>query len=235
MKRIDLDAATVGELKTLLGRYRSYKAFRADRKAAFRFVSLVGTRICPYCNINHTYTVTARRGKLILRPDIDHFEAQSNARKKTMQYDNLVPSCQQCNSRLKLARKFSAATHINPYKDSFDDIKLLSLSLENVSYLKEEGFRIVFRRRPSASLADDRRANANIHAFRLRERYAMHKPEVLDLLDKLKFYHSLRLEEIMRLSRSDVPFELALFGPPITDINAVSLGKLKRDLIREYR
>ncbi|MBI5692966.1 MAG: hypothetical protein HZC55_23055 [Verrucomicrobia bacterium] len=235
MKRILTDQETASELTDLLSKFRRFKTFSANRKAAFKFVELLGIRICPYCNINYTYTVIPRKGKLVLRCDIDHFEAQIHAKRKSLLFENLVPSCQQCNSRLKLAKRFSEATHVNPHRESFDDFKRIDLSLNHVGYLKPTAFEIVFRRRNLVKKKDDRRADANVRAFKLKERYAMHKPEVLDLLRQLKFYHSVRLEEIRRLAHIGGALDLALFGPPIEDVDSVSLGKLQRDLLATYR
>ena len=225
MRRISLDAETVEELQALLAGYASYDSFSADRPAAFKFVDLVDVRICPYCNINYTYTVFADGGALVLRCDIDHFEAQSKATSKALQHDNLVPSCQPCNSRLKLAKPFTRATHVHPYFDSFDEIKVFRLSIKKTNYLKRDGFEIVFARCDSASLQDDARGDANIRDFRLLERYAMHKPEAVEVLRKIKFYHALRIEEIQRLTHHSGSLEWALFGPDVDDINTVSLGK----------
>lgn len=235
MKRIKLPQDTVDKIKALLQGYTSYKRFSASRKAAFEFVRLVGIRVCPYCNINYTYTVFQENGDLVVRCDIDHFVAQTHDATLSLQYDNLIPSCQQCNSRLKSQQIFDKVTHLHPYEDSFDDIKVFRLSIISPHYLDDDGFKIIFVKRSSADARDDARADAMIDAFRLEERYAMHKQEAVAFLKKVKFYHALRKLEIESLTGTLGPANHILFGAEISDINSSSLGKLKKDLYEHYK
>lgn len=75
--------------------------------------------VCPYCNIQFTYTVNKGHEK-ITRPDLDHFLAQNEGFNKHLQvsFFNLIPSCLVCNQRLKNDESTCYTTHLNPYESN---------------------------------------------------------------------------------------------------------------------
>jgi len=231
MKQIKIDHIRA-KLIALIGRHKSYKNFSRNKERAYPYTKLIGVRVCPYCNINYTYTV----GKFI-RPDLDHFSAQSTTQglSKTMDVENLIPSCQPCNCRLKRNKVFDRSTHIHPFFDDFDSIKRIGVWLHSADYLNEENFEIRFFNRQGSLSSDNQRADANIRDFRLNERYQEHRNEVVSIFKKLKFYHLKKRTEISKLLGKDRVLFSLLLNDENCEINQTSLGKLKRDVIRQYK
>jgi hypothetical protein len=86
---------------------------------AYRLTEALCIRSCLYCNRNYTLTVT-NCGKKIIRPELDHFFAQSIYPLLSLSFYNLIPSCHICNSNLKGKIPFNLNTHFHPYLSSFD-------------------------------------------------------------------------------------------------------------------
>ena len=211
--------------------HRSYKNFSRNKARAYAYTKLIGARVCPYCNINYTYTVMGT-----IRPDLDHFEAQSTpGTKLTLNPSNLVPSCQICNSRLKRNQGFKLSTHIHPFYDDFDSIKRFGVLLNSPDYLKPENFKIEIFCKPNARLGDNCKADRNIEVFKLRMRYQEHRNEVIDVFKNLKFYHKAKRREINNLLGEKQALANLLLKDENCDVNQVSLGKLKRDIISNYK
>jgi len=229
MQKINLTPKNKQKLETLLKKYqdagKTYSNFSRNRKDAYLYTRTINVRACPYCNINYTYTVYN-----ILRPDIDHFEPQCKKANLTLQQNNLIPSCQQCNSRIKLRKKFSASTHIHPYLDDFNAIKKFSIDLKTTSYLSTESFDLIFKDTATASKNQLTRAERSIKDLGLEKRYYYHKEDVVDLFKKAKYYSKSRLKEIEDILDTK-QLELALFSHRHKDINQAPLSKLTNDIL----
>jgi hypothetical protein len=76
--------------------------------------------VCPYCNRNHTFTVGTDKEKTI-RPTFDHFFNKTKNPLLALSFYNLIPSCHQCNSNLKLNKDFEFGTHFHPYFNGFGE------------------------------------------------------------------------------------------------------------------
>jgi len=121
MKKIEIEDDAKQEINKILGKYKGkhvssvldYATFTSSshKEDAYRVAFLYNTRICPYCNINYTYTVG---NGLVCRPDFDHFLNKDDYPDKAMEWDNLVPSCSQCNSRIKLTKVFTRESRTPP-------------------------------------------------------------------------------------------------------------------------
>lgn len=75
--------------------------------------------ICPYCNINPIYKYgKSQKNEDLIMMDIEHFMPKSRFPLFSMSFYNLVPSCFNCNLRLKRLHTLPS-THIHPYLDSF--------------------------------------------------------------------------------------------------------------------
>ena len=238
MQQIKLNDKKKRKLTKLLARYdkegKTYSNFSQNKKDAYLFTSTIGVRACPYCNINFTYTVYSRpksHGPIgyILRPDIDHFESQKERKDLTLSKHNLIPSCQQCNSRIKLSKAFSPNTHLHPYIDNFDEIKKFSIDIKNPDYLSTCNFEIFFKDQDGTGSGQKFKADRTIKDFALVERYAYHKEDVLDILKKAKFYHQQKIQEIEDLVKIS-SLSSALFTHRENEINEAPLTKLKNDI-----
>lgn len=229
MKKIELSKDKIEILKDLLKKRKSYKNFSRNKEKAYNFTKTVGVKICPYCNINYAYTIEG-----VLRPDLDHFVSQSQAPGSSLQWDNLIPACSPCNSRLKGAKEFKRETHIHPYYDDFDSIIRIGISLKNANYTDENSFDIVFLEKDSANSDDNKKAESNINDFKLKERYQLHKDEAVKIFRNIHFYNRLKRKEIEKLT-GIYGLRNILFSDEYCDINQTSMGKLKKDIIGTYK
>lgn len=233
MKKITFNK---NQAKQILSPFKSYAEFSKDRIAAFKFTNLVGVKVCPYCNIEYTYTVYKDKNKPILRPDIDHFSPKSAHASLQLDVMNLIPACFACNQRLKRDKSFSRETHIHPYYDDFDSIVYFSVKLNKLDYLNEDSFDLILRKRKNANPSDYNRAIRNIEDFCLNERYEHHKDVVIDIFSKLRFYNNAHLNEISNITGYEAKLKEFLLPKLFeTEINNTSLGKLKKDILDKYK
>lgn len=237
MQKIELSKDQKRKLNQLLNRHSTYEKFSASRHDAYAYTTTLSVRVCPYCNINFTYTVYEKRNSLgpggahepVVRPDLDHFEAKSKNRKLSKALENLIPCCQQCNSRVKGRTKFTKKTHIHPFLDDFDSIKKFSVDLRTPDVLDLNSFEIVFKDK-AASSADRKRADRSIKDLSLLFRYQYHREEVVDLFRRARFYHKQKILEIEGLTET-ADLRRHLFFDVTSPINSVPLSKLKKDVL----
>ncbi|HBF68867.1 MAG TPA: hypothetical protein DDW20_06135 [Firmicutes bacterium] len=236
MKRILLDENQRKSLKEILSKFETYSSFSNDKDAAYSFTNIIGVKVCPYCNIEYTYTVYNKKRKHVLRPDIDHFVPKNKKTgnpKLQLEFTNLIPSCLVCNERLKRNKYFSRNENIHPYYDDFDSIMEFCVRIKNLDYLNENSFDIVFLPRENVTYNDIKRANNNINVFKLNERYSFHKNEVVMIFKRIRYYNDSKLREINRLIEPKKNLSM-IFPEQDCNINSVSLGKLKKDIIHKY-
>jgi hypothetical protein len=243
MQKIILSNDQKAKLNAILNRHASYAKFSANQKDAYEYTATLGVRVCPYCNINYTYTVYERPNddgspgpysSPACRPDMDHFELKSVVTGLSLAQQNLIPACQQCNSRVKLRQVFNPSTHIHPFQDDFDSIKRFTINLGGPDYLDRKSFSIGFANR-SSNAGDLTRADKSIEDLRLLARYQYHKEDVVDLLKKANYYHQQRLREIGDLVGKELvgvaELRRHLFLSEMKPINESPLSKLRRDTL----
>ena len=219
-----------------------YKNFSKDKDASYQFAKILDIPICPYCNENYTYTISYRRNstqKFVVRPEFDHFQPKRYHADLQLDLMNLVPSCHVCNSSLKGQKKFDRLKNLHPYYDDFDSIMKFTIGLHRLNYLHESSFSIKFCKRYNVKEEDVKRAKKHIVDFELEDRYQLHKDEVVKILRNVKFYHIAKKKEIEKLlisSNLDTVIlpENILFAEKNCDISKISLGKLKKDIIRMF-
>lgn len=238
MKKINLSENDKANLINILSKFDTYKDFSASKKDAYRFTNIIGVKVCPYCNINYTYTYYEEENDCGFRPDLDHFEARVNNPEKELKYDNLIPSCSVCNERLKGQKQFHRDTHVHPYYDDFDSIMEFRVDLvNNLECLNEEDIEIYFHGRKDSDSKDVLRAENNIRDFKLKERYQFHKDKVVEFFKKKTYYTKSRLKQIddvLDSLQSEAELKSVLFGNITKDINTTSLGKLEKDIVERY-
>jgi len=158
---------------------------------AYDLATKLQVNVCPYCNINPTYTVITKKGKKLTRPEFDHFYDKATYPVLSLSFYNLIPSCHTCNATLKGTEKFSDTTHLNPYSESFDNVAKFHLHIKDSTfYHKVEGFDIELD-------TQDERAKNNIKSFELKELYKNHKGIVLDLIQKQSIYNESYMDELL--------------------------------------
>lgn len=260
MKKIKLDLKTLKDIDSFLKPFRLKADTYADRddkgqmviayehfsklKSAYKVAELYNVKVCPYCNINYTYTVAKH-----CRPDFDHFLPKSKHPNLALRTFNLIPCCQQCNSRLKGPRETTLKTHLHPYRDDFDSLAEFVLILNSGMSLdqvkKESDFCLECVSKSTTSATDKTRVKGNCDLFAINERYQFHKNEIVKLVNNAYDYMDGFLMEILNFfnvsgsSQTDAlkqqvkqsKFAQKYIFPDIDcDINSTSLGKMKRDI-----
>ena len=236
MKKIILTDDIKKEAEALLKKYTKYKSFSRKKENVYNFTRIVGVRVCPYCNINYTYTVYNEKSKPIVRPDIDHFQPITKGGRE-VELENLVPSCSTCNRTLKRDINCSTKDYLHPYKDDFDSTEKFHININDLKFFDEKNFSIILTSSEKAKKEDIRRAENNIKIFKLIERYQQHKDVVIDIFRKISFYNYYKQQEITNLltgGGKSFPLDSLLFPEKTCDINKTSLGKLKKDIIELY-
>lgn len=204
----------------------AYKRFSGCKAEAYKVATIYGIKVCPYCNINYTYVV--KRGKkCVCRPDFDHFVAKTDCPKKALDIMNLIPCCQQCNSRVKHKKHFSRRSHIHPYYDDFDSCYRFDYRLRKKGLLSESNLEILLNVLDSSG-----RTGKFIADMELWPRYQNHKDVVFSIMKRAQRYpinskgftkHYSKL-----VSKKNL---IDLIYPELScDIMNVSLGKLKKDI-----
>lgn len=100
--------------------------------------------LCPYCQRNYVNVV--EKDLLTIKPDLDHFYPKAKYPFLAATLENLVPSCQVCNSRLKKEIDFYKIKHSHPlqlsekffHKLSFNYLNDKTIYIENKNILELE-------------------------------------------------------------------------------------------------
>lgn len=241
MKKIEIKDDAKREIKKILDNYKGkhvsckddYATFTSsyNKDDAYRVASLYNIRICPYCNINYTYTVG---NGLVCRPDFDHFLNKDDYPDEAMEWDNLVPSCSQCNSRIKLTKVFTRESHVHPHYDDFDSLASFVINVVNAGNVSDENNIEI------ECISSDTRAKNSIRDLKINERYHFHKDVVCQIIKNGYLNNRFRLNEIgnivdISLLERTIVIQKLLFPDVDCDISKTSLGKLKRDVSKKIR
>jgi len=210
------------------------KTIKNERYDAYRLAEKLQINICPYCNINSTFTVIQEDNTKITRPEFDHFYDKDTYPILALSFYNLIPSCHICNSTLKGTEKFSIDIHLNPYSDNFDKIAKFKLKIEDSTFYHSiKGFNLTLE-------SDDKRANKNIESFELETLYQNHKDIVLELIQKEAIYNESYLDELLTqyegtLFKNREDLQRLISGGYVTDeeIGKRPLSKLIKDISQE--
>lgn len=215
---------------------KKYENFTTKKKEydAYDLAKKLNVNVCPYCNINSTYTVIKTNNEKITRPEFDHFYDKATYPILALSFYNLIPSCHICNSTLKGTEKFSNKTHINPYVDSFNEVAKFHLKIEKSTFYHSiDGFKLELK-------SEDKRAKKQIDTFKLDDLYQNHKDIVLELIQKNAIYNESYLDELMyqyegTLFKNREDLQRLISGGYISDeeIGKRPLSKLIKDISTE--
>ena len=177
--------------------------------------------ICPYCEKNYINIVKA--DDKTLKPDLDHFYSKSLYPFLASSIENLIPSCQMCNSRLKGNIDFYKIQHINPLEYRlFDEIKFSydakGIMIKNIAKLKN----------------DENKKN-HLDTFQIEKVYATHNEILEDIKIKFKMYNNIKTKQLQNncftLQKNEIIN--TIFYEYKTQNNKSPLRKLKKDLYNE--
>lgn len=154
------------------------------------FMDEIGIKVCPYCNRQYitSYSVSPE-GKRIRKTttDTDHYYPVSKFPFLSMNIHNMVPSCQICNSRLKLDKvSCKRDAHLYPYMDPSSSLEF-QIPFSDVPQLyafSEEDIHICLK----GSEGVEKRAEQSKKIFRLEEVYETHRDIVYRLKNEIRDY-----------------------------------------------
>lgn len=176
--------------------------------------------LCPYCERNYINVIQDK--SLLIKPDLDHFYAKSKYPFLAATIDNLIPSCQVCNMRLKKEEDFYLTKHSHPLKideNIFTKIKFARLDNEIIHINNKSELRVEEKK--------------YIETFRIEEVYNSHKEVLEDLLEKEKKYNYIKRKHILGTcpSLDDKMLKDLVFHEYINmDRSKVPMSSMKRDL-----
>ena len=101
-----------------------YFAKKGDHYNAFKLIETSGIKSCPYCNkrsiVTNYVKVSSKKFKQGLRSELDHFFPKNDHPMLALSFYNLIPSCLECNLRLKGKIPFNLQRFLHPYLTGFD-------------------------------------------------------------------------------------------------------------------
>lgn len=145
--------------------------------------------ICPYCKRNYINVVTSNTDRsFLIKPDLDHFYDKATYTFLSATIDNLVPSCNVCNSKLKGTKNFKKTKHLHPLidLDIFKKIRFNYIGSNNTIFIenKSELTHLEIQ---------------TIETFRIEEIYNTHKEILFNIKNKYKHYNKAKRKNLKAL------------------------------------
>lgn len=226
-------------------KYKDLESGKIKSWGAYELFKKLNINVCPYCNRQYTNTIH-KKGKDIIRPDVEHFLPQYKYPMFAISFYNLIPSCNDCNSVLKGDKEFQIDEVIHPYMENKKNINLNRPIFDiNMDVLKLEDIKnhiddieISIEKEYKGKCKGEENLD---FINKIEAIYDSHKDLVADLLDKLYIYTDEMIDEICMIIDDDSitrdRLYDAIFCEPKDEYEVVntSLGKLKKDIITIYR
>ncbi len=182
----DVKSDQYAELEKIFNYTSGYDAKIAE--FFIKWAEKLEIRSCYYCEMSYvnTYTMFDYKGTTAIKKrqfDLDHFLPKAKCPCVGLSLYNFVPSCQVCNSRIKLD---------NMPDVEYDDYEQISPTSANAKF--DENITVRLRLSPSGKyllagryiyLKAQKPYRQYVDFFRLNERYSFHKPEA-ERIKKLK-------------------------------------------------
>lgn len=210
-----------------LNRIFDYKKFCSKDAAgycAYDLAHKLDICTCTYCN--RMYTKTVVNPHKITRPEFDHWFAKRRYPMLALSFFNLIPSCNTCNGSVKGSSEMKLKTHLHPYLDRPE----FRFSYYNKTY-GTYGFEI--KSMPGT------KSQKSVEAFKLKEIYAMHEDEIMDLT-RIKAaysesYLSILASQFKGLSISEDEIYRLAFGTYNDEeyFDRRPLSRMKKDILLE--
>ena len=212
----------------------SYDNINEDERS--QILKAMNVRVCPYCNRNFisNYVVDSQ-GKIKATADLDHFFLKSKYPIVAMCLHNFIPSCQICNSRLKIDKDFVLHEHVYPYAESFGyDGKFV---LDNINFLygKKPQYSIYV----SENSAIKEKIRRSVDTFKINRLYENHTDYVDEIISKAQIYGSSQFDEFIEnfsdMFESKEKLERLVFGNYLMqyDQDKRPLAKLTQDILTD--
>ncbi len=185
---------------------------------------------CYYCETAYINVYTARKRQF----DVDHYIPKEKCPILALSLFNFVPSCQVCNSRIKLARVIGDNVvdfeKFNPAGGDYEFDKNVSIRLRMIPGYKPnlnnpKAYYIYFR------CKNDYRKD--VEFFHLEERYEFHKIEAMRIKKlKAQYPPSARRKIADILGFSEAKVKEDLFHEQFLNINDRCFTKLTSDMLK---
>lgn len=179
--------------------------------------------LCPYCERNYINVID--KETFIVKPDLDHFYPKAQYPFLAATLENLIPSCQVCNSRLKKEIDFYSIRHLHPLKPTeniFRKLDFLYLGNKNI-YIKNK-----------ALFSPEEQQY--IKTFRIEEVYNSHTEVLDDILEKNKKYNYVKKNHILKTCpsmRMKTIKELVFHEYINIDEKKIPMSSLKKSLYKK--
>lgn len=237
-------------------KFRSYdRDGNPNKYGGYAFIQKLGINVCPYCNRIFTHS-HINQGKAKATPQLDHFYSKKNYPFLSLSFYNLIPSCENCNSRLKGSKDFYKNPHLHPYENGFDDYLQFKIKLVKSKSKKDyvsiwtnqstDAFEIILDKN-EAPLVMPRdpeffnKAELNIETFQLREMYQFHKDYVAELLMKAMIYNKDGIQHVINTfpelfkTREEAMRLITSNYVSLPDLEKRVLAKLTRDICTDLK
>ncbi len=189
----------------------------------YTYTSMLGIKVCPYCNRQFISTVIKEDGKV--RGNIDHFFPKGKYPILSMSIYNWVPCCSVCNSSFKKDKSFDFHD-LNPYRDDIGDH--FQYGIENHG----NEFRV-------GIVESDDKVEKYLDVFGLRELASLHDDIGKAMYQKRICYSEKYLNDlchgVMNLYKTKEELKCALLDVPLNKKQADQecLGKLRFDIAKQ--
>lgn len=205
---------------------------------------LARLRYCPYCNADMIYTIDFDDAGNPIKSDFDHFFPRSRYPFLALSLYNLIPACNRCNSRFKLAKYRETWKTFHPHLDDVDEAtQFVLVGLTNEMRCRataDDDLSIYLRLKPSRPVEDRTRLINYQYLFKIDEVYSqLYNDQALRMLHLGSILNSTYLDEIkQRFERAGKSVDAAklLLDMPLqrSEIDRHHIGKLKLDILEHY-
>lgn len=191
---------------------------------------------CYYCELAYinTYLVSGRGGMFKRQFDVDHFLPKTECPIIGLSLFNFVPSCQVCNSRIKLSRVLGA-----------DKTERIAFNPASAQYQFDSNVKIRLRMRRQPSTAFRNKSQYYVYFrckngydkpvdfFHLQDRYEFHKKEAMRILKLKNDYPQSTIRRIAQLlGKSSSEVREDIFHKKYLSDNDRCFAKLTRDILK---
>ena len=189
---------------------------------AYKLSRECGINVCPYCNINYTYTISDKYNDYI-RPDFDHFLPKSKYPILTLSLYNLIPCCHTCNHQ-KSDNEFSLIDNLYPYNEGLQHEKVFSHKIISININQYEVM----------ITNDNSKFKNNRIIFHLDEIYKASFNNIIHKKHEIaEMYCNNYLKSLENIDKSLRIQQLEEILGYTNDVQNTSLGKMTNDIIQE--
>ena len=191
-----------------------------DTKFAYKISKNSSVNVCPYCNINYTYTISDDKNEYI-RPEFDHFLPKDKYPIFSLSLYNLVPCCHSCNHQ-KSNTNFSLNNNLYPYNEGLQKEKVFSHKIISINQ-----YEVMI-------INENKKFKNNKDIFHLDEIYIKSFNNIINRKHKIaEMYCRNYLDSLKNIDNSLKIDYIGEILRKTDEIKNTSLGKMSNDIIDE--